>query len=432
MEQILNLARKVSENAEVYINSSSDTPVQFETNRLKHIQSKQSMFVALRLIKNGRTGYATATGIDNPQQLVEDAVATAEFGQKAEFEFPSKSEAPSVKIFDPEVAKISLETMTGLGEKMIAAVTKFSSEILCEASISKHTSKTTIMNTRGGSADYQKSVFSLGVSGQLVRGTDMLFVGDDYSSCHPVLNVDEIIKTVLYHLELAKNTSSISTKRMPVIFTQNGVASAFVAPLMAAFNGKTCLEGASPICGKLGQMVFDKNLSVFDDPTINLRPGSQPVDDECVPCRKNVLIDHGKVNMFLYDLQTAAKAKKQSTGNGIRQGGLPSPSMHAFVLEQGKTSFDDMVKGIDEGLIVEYVMGATQGNVLGGDFSGNVLLGFKIENGKIVGRVKDTMVSGNIYQLLNNISAIGSDGKWVGGSLYTPSLFFAEVGVASR
>jgi PmbA protein len=51
-------------------------------------------------------------------------------------------------------------------------------------------------------------------------------------------------------------------------------------------------------------------------------------------------------------------------------------------------------------------MGAEQGNILGGDFSGNVLLGYKVENGKIVGRVKDTMVSGNIYQLLKHLPAV--------------------------
>ena len=91
-----------------------------------------------------------------------------------------------------------------------------------------------------------------------------------------------------------------------------------------------------------------------------------------------------------------------------------------------------MVRSIDEGLVVEQLMGAGQGNMLGGDFSGNVLLGFKIEKGEIVGRVKDTIVSGNVYQLLKEISAIGSDAKWVGGMMSTPSILCADVSVASR
>ncbi|MCX6003986.1 MAG: metallopeptidase TldD-related protein, partial [Chloroflexi bacterium] len=120
------------------------------------------------------------------------------------------------------------------------------------------------------------------------------------------------------------------------------------------------------------------------------------------------------------------------TGNGHRQGGLPTPSPHAFVITSGNTSFDDMVKSVEEGLVVEQLMGAGQGNMLGGDFSGNVLLGFKVEKGKIVGRVKDTMVSGNTYQLLKDIAAIGSDVKWVNGVLNTPSLLCNNVSVTSR
>jgi PmbA protein len=77
-------------------------------------------------------------------------------------------------------------------------------------------------------------------------------------------------------------------------------------------------------------------------------------------------------------------------------------------------------------------MGAAQGNILGGDFSGNVLLGYKVESGKIVGRVKDTMVSGNVYQVLKGIIAIGSDARWVGSSVSTPSLYCPSVSVARK
>jgi PmbA protein len=66
-------------------------------------------------------------------------------------------------------------------------------------------------------------------------------------------------------------------------------------------------------------------------------------------------------------------------------------------------------------LIIEQVMGADQGNILNGDFSGNVLLGYKIDHGEISGRVKDTMVHGNIYKLLGEIAGLGSDARWIAG-----------------
>ena len=141
----------------------------------------------------------------------------------------------------------------------------------------------------------------------------------------------------------------------------------------------------------------------------------------------------GTVKQSLYDLQTAARAKTQSTGNGSRNhGGLPSPSPSAFTIAPGNTTFEEMVQDIKEGLVIEQLMGAEQGNILGGDFSGNVLLGYKVENGKIVGRVKNTMVSGNVYQVLKEITAIGNKARWVGSFLQTPHLYLPSLSVASK
>jgi PmbA protein len=91
-----------------------------------------------------------------------------------------------------------------------------------------------------------------------------------------------------------------------------------------------------------------------------------------------------------------------------------------------------MVQDIKEGLVIEQLMGAEQGNILGGEFSGNVLLGYKIESGKLVGRVKNTMVSGNIYQVLKDIAAFGKESKWVGGWVLTPHILCPNISVASK
>jgi len=193
------------------------------------------------------------------------------------------------------------------------------------------------------------------------------------------------------------------------------------------------LKGASPIGNRLGQLVFDEKLWLWDDQTLAYRPQSRPCDDEGIPSQRTPLIQQGTVTNFLYDLQTAALAHTQSTGNGSRErGGLPTPSPSAFIIKPGNTTFDEMVSDIKEGLVIEQLMGAEQGNILGGDFSGNVLLGYKVESGRIVGRVKDTMVSGNVYQLLKQITAIGSDAKWVGGLVNTPPLYCPSLSVASK
>ena len=433
MESILDQAKKVAEEAEVFMISSEETPVQFEANRLKHIQSKQSCGVALRIIKQGKIGYAATTELSDSQSLVNMAVETAQFGMPAKFELPSPASYPQIEAYDPNVESVSIEQMIGLGEEMITTVRGHTPDIICEAGVTRAVIFVRIINSRGGQANYRKSVFGLGIVGSLIRDTDMLFVGESQSSCHPLLEPKTVAEVVLQQLELAKNRASVPNQTLPVIFTPNGVASALVPPLMTAFNGKTVLEGASPIGNRLGQPVFDEKLWLWDDPTIAYRPESRPCDDEGIPSQRTPLIKGGTVANFLYDLQTAALAHTQSTGNGSRnRGGLPTPSPSAFIIIPGKTSFDEMVQDMKEGLVIEQLMGAEQGNILGGDFSGNVLLGYKVESGKIVGRVKNTMVSGNVYQVLKQITAIGSDAKWVGGFLQTPHLYCPSLSVASK
>jgi len=432
MEDILTRAKKVAEEAEVFRVSATETVVQFEANRLKHVQSKQSNIVALRIVRQGRIGYAATTELSDRQDLVNMAVETAQFGMPAKFEFPSLTSHPNVEIFDPGVEFVAIDEMIKLGEELITIVRGHTPDIVCEAGVTKALAIVRIMNSRGGGTNYKESAFSLGVAGTLVRDTDMLFVGENEISCHPLDEPGDIAGVVLQQLELAKNQASVPSRSLPVVFTPQGVASALIPPLMAAFNGKIVLEGASPIGSKLGQQVFDKKLWLWDDPTIDYRPESRPCDDEGITSQRTPLVEEGKVANFLYDLQTAALAHTRSTGNGSRsRGGLPAPSPSAFIIAPGNATFDEMVQDIKEGLVIEQLMGAAQGNILGGDFSGNVLLGYKVENGKIVGRVKNTMVSGNVYQLLNNV-AIGSETKWVGSFLQTPPLYCPSLSVASK
>jgi PmbA protein len=199
-----------------------------------------------------------------------------------------------------------------------------------------------------------------------------------------------------------------------------------------AFNGKSVLEGASPLKDKLGEQVFDKKLSLWDDATIAYGVGSYPFDDEGVSGQRLPLVTNGVVTNFLYDLQTAALAGTHSTGNGRRIGGFPSPAISSLILSGGDVSFQAMVEDMKEGLIVEQLMGAEQGNILGGDFGGNVLLGYKVENGEIVGRVKDTMIAGNVYQVLKELLGIGQEARWVGGILQTPPLYCSGISVATK
>jgi PmbA protein len=432
MEEILDIAHRSAESAEVFRVTSIRTPVQFEANRLKQIQSKESVSVALRLVKNGKMGFAQASGNISPADLVSMALETSQFGYQVNFDFPSLRSYEEVDVFDPQVERIEMDSMISLGQGVIDAVCANTAGILCEGSISRGTATFEIASTGGGHASCKRTNFSISMDGMLVRDGDILYVGDIRSSCRPILDSSPVTGEIIRQLDLARSNAPIKSGAMPVIFTPFGVAGSLLAPLISAFNGKTVLDGASPLKDKKDMAIFDSRLLLSDDPTIPYQPGSTPFDDEGMPARHNTLIDHGKVVQFYYDLHTAALAGSASTGNGSRSGGMPSPSLHALVIGGGNVSRADMIKDMKEGIIIEQLMGAEQGNILNGDFSGNVLLGYKVDNGEITGRVKDTMVSGNVYQLLKEVLAIGSDSRWIAGFVNTPSIYCPSIAVSAK
>ncbi len=433
VEEILAKARKVAQDAEVLHVVHLETPAAFEANRLKLLETRETAGAALRIIRDGRIGLSSTTNLRDVQGLVDAATDVAAFGPKAYLEFPSKERYPAVKVYDPAVEQMDVKEMVHLGQSLIDAILASHPGVQCEGRVSRGVSTQTLLNSRGGSVSYTQSVFSVYVEVTLVQGTDMLFVGDGQSSCQPIRDTTPIRESVEEHLAMAKTVVPSVPGRLPVIFTPHGVAGMLIGPLLSAFNGRTVLQGASPLIERLGEKIVDARLSLWDDPTVAYAPGSFMADDEGVPARRKALIRHGVAETFLYDLQTAGQAHTTSTGNASRSlASLPSPSSSVLLLDKGDVPYDDMVKDVEEGIIVERLLGAGQGNVLAGDFNANVLLGYRISHGKVVGRVKDTMISGNVYDVLGNLAGIGDRPRWLGGSLNAPALYCKGVSVSSK
>jgi PmbA protein len=433
LPDILRATQGKVQEAEVFSVSSRSTPIQFEANELKQVQTKEKSSIALRVFKEGRIGFAAASGGSGWEALVDMAVDTSQFGGPANFQFPSSREHSEVPIFEAAVEEISMAKMVELGRALIGKIKAHTSDILCDVQITKGTSSVSLVNSQGGEGKYDRSFFSLSLEGVLVRDTDILFVGDSQSSCRLFDEVTDLADKVIWQLEMAKRKATVSTGLLPVVFTPNGVASALLSPLMLAFSGKAVVEGTSPLKDRLGEQVFDRKLNLWDDATVAYGVGSYPFDDEGVPGQRLPLITDGSIASFLYDLQTAALAGTRSTGNGQRPGGgFPSPSISSLILGAGDISIQSMLKDMKEGLLVEQAMGAEQGNLLGGDFGGNVLLGYKVQNGEVVGRVKDTMIAGNVYQVLKELPGIGQESRWVGGILQTPPLYCSSISVTSK
>ncbi len=157
MENILAQAKRVAEEAEVFTISSEETPIHFEANRLKQVERRQSTTVALRIVRQGKLGYATVTQLNDAPNLVNMAAETAQFGMTAKFEFPVSTLYPSVNIFDPDVESWPLEKMVELGEKLVTTLRNHTPDLLCHVWVTKGVTTIRIINSRGGQASYQQT-----------------------------------------------------------------------------------------------------------------------------------------------------------------------------------------------------------------------------------------------------------------------------------
>lgn len=428
LDKILKLASVQAEAAEVYYLQSQDTPIEFENNRLKSLSTKATQGVALRVICNGKMGFASSTDLTRLDDLVAAAVQTSEIGDSVEFEFANDLQITAEKSdFVPPPTQELIE----VGGRLIEQVHDYNSEILVDVSFHVRAGLVKIATTQNVYAERSNQLVSAGLSGNLVKGEDFLQASSFDVVRDAVPDCDRLLQTLLQKYQRAEQQATIKSGTFSVLFTPRAAASTIGGLFRTILSGQAVAQKSSPLAGKIGEKLFDERLTIFEDP--NIGASACAFDDEGTLTSRKVLIEQGVVNQFYWDRRWAARAGCEPTGNGFR-GGLsrPSPGVVNGCMAPGKTSTEDLIAGMDEGLIIEQVLGAGQSNQLAGEFSVNLDLGYKVEKGEIVGRVKNTMVAGSIFEAFKNLVDLGDKPEWVGGGAYLPCLLFDQLGVAAR
>jgi len=408
MEKLLQQACKEVDSAELFRVKSKTVPVNFEVNRLKSIDISESEGKALRVINKGRIGFSSFAGSEGFDSMVEKAAATSEFGSEASFDFPEeakRSEKKKINIYDKKIEDKSIEEMIKIGEDILG-------KLRCDVTIVKDCNKMEYFNSRGGNFSYSKTAVAYSMMVQQIENQDMLMVYSSIESGEDNLELEELTSEIIENLKWGEKIIPVESGKMPVIFTPKA-ALVLILPIISGLNGKMVLKKISPLTSHKNKKLWSDLLTLYSDGTIDFAAGSAPFDDEGVEMKLVPLVEKGEIKNFYYDLQTAGIAGVESTGNGLRAGSQsePVPGISNLVIEEGKVSFSEMIKDIKEGIIIDQVLGLGQGNIISGAFSNNVQLGYKIEKGKIVGRVKDVMIAGNAIEELKNIAALGDKAK---------------------
>ena len=428
LSKIIDLAQQKGIDAEVYYLSSQDTPIEFANNRLKSLQTKAVEGIALRVIKDGRLGFASASDLSRLDELVDAAVATSEIGDPVEFEF-----ARDVQLTEPDsnYQLPSTDKLVEIGKNAIAKVHEYNNEILVDVGFDMGSSQVQLATTGGTYAQQSDKTVSASVSGNLVKGEDFLQAYAFQVTRDEEPDYDRIVTDLLDKYQKAEQSATIKSGNYPVLFTPFAAAFTIGGLFKTILSGQAVVQKSSPLVDKVDEKVFDSRLTLTEDPTFGVSACS--FDDEGTPTSKKNLIENGIVKQFYWNRLWASRGGTTSSGNGFR-GGLsrPGTSLVNLCMTPGSTSLEDLIAGMEEGIIVDQVLGAGQSNQLAGEFSVNLDLGYKVEKGKIVGRVKNTMVAGNIFDAFNQLVDFSDRAQWVGGSSYLPYILFDGLGVASR
>jgi len=430
-EKVLDLALKNSDSAEVIYEEGESRSISFENNKLKSVYTKSIRGIGLRIIKNGKIGFSSTTDFRNPEKLVTNALESAEFGQEAKFEFQSKDQLKDIKLFDENVVNYPIEKGIQIGNEAIAKALTANPDYECGVSIGKGVGKSRLINSKGLDTSDQSTSFGISMDILLVKDNGLLWVGEGESSAKVEDGLDKHTTKMLHDLRLAEKVIDISTSAYPVVFTSKAIGT-LLSTFESGCNGKLVQKGVSPLTGKLGEKIMDERVSIYDDPTIDYADGSYICDDEGVAARRTPLFESGVLKNYIYDLQTAGIMNAESTGNGTRSfASQPSPGNSNVIVELGDMKFENMIKDMKNGILVDQVLGGGQSNVLAGEFSVNIDLGYLVENGEIVGRAKDCMIAGNVFEVFNNIVALGDKSDWH-GALKVPPFYFRSVNLAGN
>jgi PmbA protein len=429
---ILTRVTQQAEQVEVMTMESETTTVNFEANKLKGSEVEETRGIALRVVKEGHLGFSATSDLDAVEKLIDNAIASSAYGEAIPIEFPEPQPGPDVTTYDADIVDLPISRLVEIGREVVDLLTAENPEVKVKVDLKRGIQRTAIRNHKGTDVEFERTPFSMLIQVDRVREDDILVLFDYASATVWEEDVLRPARQLAEKLRMAEETAMVTSGKMPVLFSPNG-AIVLGLPLMIGLEGRNVYKGISPLAGKVGQALFDSAFSLIDDPTLNGRYNSATHDDEGVAHRRTPLIEDGILKSFYYDLKTAAQAGAEPTGNGSR--GLfspPRPSPTNLVFTPGETPVAEIIASIDEGLMVDSVLGLGQGNLMSGAFSNPASLAFKIEDGEIVGQVKGASIAGNVYELLRDVGAISKEANWVYNQFMLPYILLPNLNVVTK
>ncbi len=437
MSELLDVATALVDRAvpgeqlEVYVARGHDTEIRAYDGAVESLSSATSSGVGIRVVLAGegdddgnRAGFAWAGSLE-PEVV---AATLADARDNAVYATPdpdvvlaTPDGVPAVELdlWDPAFAATSTDRKVDLALALERQVRGADPRVrqVDSADYGDGSVEVALASTAGIRATTRRTSAFLSVSAIAGEGADSqtgsgFTVGRSLGDLDPDRAAAQAVERAVRMLGAGKARSG----RCAVVFDPR-VVSTLLSVISSALSGEAVVKGRSFFAGRVGEPVATAAVTLVDDPTDPRAYGAATYDGEGLACRRNVLVQAGVLQGFLFDTVSARRAGVVSTGSAVRGGfsGTPGAGCRALVLQPGSLDQETILADVGEGLYVQSVTGVHSGvNAVSGDFSVGAE-GLMIRNGVLAEPVREVTVASTLQRMLQSILHVGGDLEWLPG-----------------
>ena len=350
------------------------------------------------------------------------------------FIFKGSEKYHKINTFNKELEKISVDQKLNKLYELERKIKELDKRIIeiQMVGFEEASSTLTILNSHGLKLVQKNNHFvyyggAVAKEGEQVKtGFDMAF-GNDFSK----FDVDELAKSIVKETVSKLGGYQCESSTYKAALSQD-VVKTFMSAYVGSADAEDIQKNSSLFVGKLGQKVASKKITIEDKPLAKT-VFAKSFDDEGVATRNLPIIKNGILQNYLYNLTTAAKDGVQSNGHGSVGGGSKvSTTTWYLEMKAGKKTLDELFAEVGNGVYITEVQGMHAGlNPRSGNFSLQST-GFMIENGKVTHGLDIITVSGNLVDLFNSITEVGSDSKEFASGMKCPSAIVKKIVVSGK
>lgn len=429
------LARGAAQ-AEVFWEMGSALQVELENDRIANTGASTGRGAGLRVVADGRVGFAYFTRPEQVDGAIAQALAQSKHGPAKGYMLPAGRKAkPLAGRWDDRIAGLAVEDAIGLARDILSGAKGAAKKAtVAGGGIGLDAGVIAIASSEGVAAWDRWTSASCGASLVLADGERSVSASESATAHRFKLDGAAIGAKAGETVLSLKGPKPADTKgRYDLVFRPEAVSELVVDLAISAATGDDARRGKTVWSEKLGTQVGAKGLRLFDDSTMSGAVGGASFDDEGVPTKPLPILDDGVLRNFLYDSWDAHEHKAKTTASGVRGGfkSRPDTGTHHVVLSSPSARpTDKLLAGVDDGFLVESVLGAHTANATTGDFSVTSPNVWRVRKGAIVGPVREIAIGGNLPDLLLRLDGVGSEPKKMDG-LAIPALRFKDVDVSS-